>query len=343
MVTEPPADRPRGRLAPSPTGALHLGNARSFLAAWLSIRSRDGTLVLRMEDLDHPKVKPGAAEQALDDLRWLGLDWDEGPDIGGPCGPYVQSRRTEYYAAALGTLQAAGKVYPCVCTRRDVEQGQSAPHLGDEGPRYAGTCDGRFADYAEALAFRRAEAGDTAADSPNLLPAWRFRAGGPTAFEDGFHGRQRGDVAATDGDFVLARHPLGAGYMLAVVADDAAMGITEVLRGDDLLPATHRQLLLYQALNLEPPRFTHVPLVVSEDGRRLAKRHGDTRIATLRRMGFTPEAVVGLLAWWSGWATWGESLTPRGLLPRFNLAGMPRTPAVLDARVRRWLRIDSPA
>ena len=325
----------RGRLAPSPTGALHLGNARSFLLAWLSVRSRGGSLVLRMEDLDHPKVKSGAAQAAIDDLRWLGLDWDEGPDIGGPCQPYVQSERVEHYANALRRLQAAGLVYPCICTRRDVEHGQSAPHGDEAGPRYPGTCAGRFADYESARLARGAR--ESAGSSSNWLPAWRFRAQGVTSFQDGFAGWQTGDVGASDGDFVLARHPRGAGYMLAVVVDDAVMGITEVVRGDDLLPATHRQLLIYQALGLEPPRFVHVPLVIGATGHRLAKRHGDTRIAALRERGFSPEEIVGLLAWWSGWAAWGERLRPCDLLVRFDLARLPHEPAVLDARVHARL------
>jgi glutamyl-tRNA synthetase len=334
-------DAPRGRLAPSPTGALHLGNARTFLIAWLSARSRGGTLVLRMEDLDHPKVKPGAAEAALADLRWLGLDWDEGPDVGGPCAPYVQTARLPLYARALARLRDAGLVYPCVCTRRDVEQGQSAPHADEAITRYDGACRGRFASYEAACQWRRAHLPGPAAAplAPAQLPAWRFHATGETGFEDGFHGPQRAETAGSEGDFVIARHPRGAGYMLAAVVDDAAMGIDEVLRGDDLLPATHRQLHLYRALGLTPPRFTHVPLVVSEEGRRLAKRHGDTRIAALRRQGLPATRVVGVLAWWCGWAGWGEELLPRDLLPRFDLARLPRQPAVLDARVRDLLGI----
>lgn len=326
------AHPPRGRLAPSPTGALHLGNARSFLLAWLSIRSRGGTLLLRMEDLDHPKVKPEAAQQALDDLRWLGLDWDEGPDIGGPHAPYTQSERIARYRDALAQLQARGLVYPCVCSRRDVETAQSAPQDGEDGLYYSGRCRERFSDYAAA----------TAALPPGRLPAWRFRVEpGVHAFHDAFHGRQSCDIAAHVGDFVLARHPDGAGYMLAVVADDHAMGVTEVLRGDDLLPATHRQSLLYQALGLTPPTFVHVPLVVAEDGRRLAKRHGDTRLATLRERGLSPETVTGLLAWWCGWADWGERLTPTELLPRFNLETLDPNPAILDNRVRAYLSVEA--
>ena len=318
----------RGRLAPSPTGALHLGNARTFLIAWLSVRSRGGTLVMRMEDLDHPKNKPGAADAALEDLRWLGFDWDEGPDLGGPHAPYTQTARMECYARVLETLKAKGLVYPCVCSRRDVEAGQSAPHT-EVGLYYPGTCRERFADYETA---RRTL-------PEGRLPAWRFRVseGQTVRFEDGFHGTYEQDVAALSGDFVLARDPLGAGYMLAVVADDAAMGITEVVRGDDLLPATPRQLLLYRALGLNPPAFVHVPLVVSEDGRRLAKRHGDTRIGAFRAAGVSPEKIIGLLAWWCGWAAWGESLTLRDLLPRFDMRTLPHEPVVLTAKVKEAL------
>ncbi len=317
------AQRPlRGRLAPSPTGALHLGNARSFLIAWLSIRSRGGTLVLRMEDLDHPKVKPGAADQALADLRWLGLDWDEGPDVGGAHGPYVQSQAIAHYAAARDRLLAQGLIYPCVCSRSDVDAAQGAPHAGEDGPRYPGTCRGRFASFDEAAATL----------PPGRLPAWRFRAPDePVTFRDGFCGAITANVAERDGDFVLARHREGAGYMLGVVVDDARMGITEVLRGDDLLPATPRQLLLYRALGLTAPEFVHVPLVVGPDGRRLAKRHGDTRIATLRDQGLPPQQVVGMLANWCGWAAAGESLMPADLIPRFDLRKLPPDPVVLTA------------
>jgi glutamyl-tRNA synthetase len=307
-----------------------LGNARTFLIAWLRVRSRGGTVVLRMEDLDHPKNKPGAAAAALEDLRWLGFDWDEGPDVGGPYAPYTQTERKAAYAQALETLKAKGLVYPCVCSRRDVEAGQSAPHT-EEGLYYPGTCRGCFADYAAACR----------ALPRGRLPAWRFRVGtGETVrFEDQFYGPYEQDVSALSGDFVLARDPGGAGYMLAVVADDAAMGITEVVRGDDLLSATPRQLLLYRALGLTPPAFLHVPLVVSEEGRRLAKRHGDTRICALREAGVPPEKIVGLLAWWCGWAAWGERLTLRDLLPRFDLKKLSHEPAVLTPRVKEALGI----
>lgn len=322
---------PRGRLAPSPTGALHLGNARSFLLAWLSVRSRGGTLVLRMEDLDHPKVKPQAAEQALRDLRWLGLDWDEGPDVGGPCAPYVQTRRRALYAEALARLRERGLVYPCACSRKDVESAQSAPHAGEDGLAYDGTCRGRYASFEEA-----------AATLPTgRLPVWRFRApdGVATSFDDAVLGPQCETVAETVGDFALARDAEGAGYMLAVVVDDAAMGITEVLRGDDLVRTTHRQILLQRALGLSTPRYAHVPLVVAEDGRRLAKRHGDTRLSAIREAGIPPERVVGILAWWCGWADFDARVHPGELLGKFDLATLARGPAVLTDRVRRALGV----
>ena len=311
-------DSYRGRLAPSPTGALHLGNARTFMIAWLRARTQGGSLVLRMEDLDHPKNKPGAASAALEDLRWLGFDWDEGPDVGGPCAPYVQTERRGLYAAALQKLVASGRVYPCICARRDVEAGQSAPHIG-ETPFYNGTCRGRFASYAEA---REATGG--------RLPAWRFRVepGEAAEFDDAFCGYVAQDVSTFCGDFVLARDEFGAGYMLAVVVDDAAMGITEVVRADDLLETTPRQLLVYRALGLEQPAFLHVPLVRGADGFRLAKRHGDTRIASFREAGVSPERLLGLLAHWCGWAAEGESVTLDQLLDRFDLTRLPRSPAV---------------
>ena len=319
----------RGRLAPSPTGALHLGNARSFLIAWLSVRSRGGSLVMRMEDLDHPKVKPGAASEAYEDLRWLGLDWDEGPDVGGEFSPYVQSQRRELYRAALRQLVAEDHVYPCVCSRADVEEAQSAPHLGNEHTmRYPGTCRGRFRSWEEAVA-----------ELPEgRLPAWRFRVeAGTSVFEDGVCGRQPLELSEATGDFALARDPDGASYMLAVVVDDAAMGITEVVRGGDLLDATHAQIAIQKALGLPSPQYIHVPLVVAEDGRRLAKRHGDTRIQSLREVGVSPEKVIGLLAWWCGWAAFGELLSPRALLARFDLATLRREPAILTTSVKEYL------
>jgi glutamyl-tRNA synthetase len=310
----------RGRFAPSPTGPLHLGNARTALVSWLVARAAGAPWVMRVEDLDGPRVRPGLEARILEELRWLGLGWDEGPDVGGPLGPYRQSARLASYAAALERLRAAGLAYPCFCSRAEIAAASQAPHgPSDEGPRYPGTC----ARLGAAEADRRAAA---------RRPAWRFRVpSGVVAFEDGVHGPQRVDVAAQVGDFVVARADGVPAYQLAVVVDDAAMAIGEVVRGDDLLASTGRQLLLYRALGLEPPRFAHVPLVVGEDGERLAKRHGALSLGELRERGVDPRRVVGLLAELSGLAPAGARCTPRELAAAFRLAALAREPAVLAA------------
>jgi glutamyl-tRNA synthetase len=301
-----------GRLAPSPTGAQHVGNARTYLIAWLSARSRGGRVVLRIEDIDSPRVKPGAAAQAEEDLRWLGLDWDE--------GPVVQTERLAHYEAALRRLQAQELVYPCTCTRGDIERAASAPHAEHEGPVYPGTCAGRRVADAAALAGRSY--------------AWRFRVGDRSpAFDDGFRGPTRIDLRVAGGDFVVWKSAGTPAYQLAVVVDDAAQGVTEVVRGDDLLPSTPRQLVLYEALGLRQPRFVHVPLVVGPDGRRLAKRHGDTRLSALRTAGVRAEALLGLLAWSCGWLDRPEPVAVRELLPRFRLEVIPPAPFVLEPQL----------
>jgi glutamyl-tRNA synthetase len=310
-----------GRLAPSPTGAQHVGNARTYLIAWLSARSAGGRVVLRIEDIDSPRVKPGAAEMALDDLRWLGLDWDG--------EPVVQTERLPLYREALHRLQAQGLVYPCTCTRQDVERAASAPHQEHEGPVYPGTCASRRAADAASLG-----------DRPYC---WRFRVPPVTpSFDDSFRGPTHVDLRRVGGDFVVWKAPRGPeastpAYQLAVVVDDAAQGVTEVIRGDDLIPSTPRQLLLYQALAWRPPRFIHVPLVVGPDGRRLAKRHGDTRLVALRKAGVRPEMLVGLLAWSCGWIDRVQPVTPRDLLPRFRLDAIPPAPFVLTAELLRGI------
>ncbi len=294
-----------GRLAPSPTGALHLGNARTFLLAWLSVRSRGGTLLLRIEDIDGPRIKAGATEGTLRDLQWLGLDWD-GDAV-------VQSERAPLYAAALERLAAEGRVYPCICTRKEIEDAASAPHEGIEHePVYPGTCRGRFADAAAARAATGRE------------PALRFRVDADAVpFVDGFRGPQQGRIA---GDFVVQKRDGTPAYQLAVVVDDAAQGVTEVLRADDLLPSTPRQLLLYEALGLRAPHFVHVPLVVGGDGLRLAKRHGDTSLRHFRDRRVPATAVVGFLAGTLGLRPHGAACTPADLLAGFDLARVPRGP-----------------
>lgn len=301
-----------GRLAPSPTGALHLGNVRTFMIAWLRARSRGGRVVFRMEDLDHPRDKPGAAREAVEDLRWLGFDWDE---------EFVQSERRDLYRTVLRSLVEKGLVYPCTCSRADVEHAQSAPHAGEQ-LRYPGTCRGRYAGWNEAAA----------AIGPRI-PCWRFRVpeGAVVSFDDAFSGRFEQDVPRVLGDFPMARDEGGAGYTLAVVVDDAAMGVTEVVRGDDLLAATPAQILLQRALGLPTPAYCHVPLVVGPDGKRLAKRHGDTRIASYRAAGVRPERLIGALAASCGWAGKGESLALPDLLPRFSLGTIPSAPFVVSS------------
>ena len=306
-----------GRLAPSPTGALHLGNVRTFMVAWLRARQAGGKVILRIEDLDHPKHKEGADRQAVEDLRWLGFDWD--------C-EFVQSKRMGSYAAALETLREKGLVYPCVCSRRDVEAVQSAPHEGEQ-LFYPGTCRGRFRSWSDAVAHMNA---GRAESEPLRLPCWRFRTpeGSKVQFDDGFAGRFAMDVSARLGDFPLARDENGAGYAIAVTVDDAAMGVTEVVRGDDLLPATPPQLLLYESLGLAAPAFFHVPIVVGEDGRRLAKRHGDTRIASFREAGLKPEDVIGFLAWASNITAKRTPTRLESLIGIFDPSRIPREPLV---------------
>ncbi len=313
----------RGRFAPSPTGRLHLGNARTALLAWLHARSAGGRFVLRVEDLDFGRVRPGYMEAQLDDLRWLGLDWDEGPDVGGPFAPYVQSERQAAYDAALERLDGAGLLYPCFCSRREIVVAASAPHgPADEGPRYPGTCRDRPRDPG---------AGERI--------ALRFRVPpGPEGFHDLLQGDVEFDPAEEAGDFVVRRKDGVAAYQLAVVVDDDAMGITHVVRGADLLSSTARQLLLYRALELSAPAFLHVPLLLGPDGERLAKRHGAVSLAELREAGVPPVRVAGWLASTCGLVEPGEEAEARALVPRFAVERLPRDPTRVDAGALERLR-----
>lgn len=307
---------PVGRLAPSPTGAQHLGNARTYLLAYWSAKSQGARMVLRIEDLNSPRVKSWASQQAVDDLRWLGIRWDEGPDCGGRSGPYVQSERTSKYQGALQRLIATDAIYPCVCTRSDIAAAADAPHQGDMGPIYPRTCAG----------WRR---GDRIPDDGSFC--WRFRCSDRNVeFVDLVAGRQVSRPASDLGDFPVTRKSGEAAYQLAVVVDDAAMGVTEVVRGDDLLPSTFWQLELYRALQLTPPTFAHVPLVVGADGRRLAKRHGDTRLSQFRQRGVPADTVIEWAALTSGLLRAGETADPTLIAERFDWTKIPRSAVVVD-------------
>lgn len=295
------------RLAPSPTGALHLGNARTFLINWLLARRQGWRILLRIEDLDGPRVKKGADRQAIDDLNWLGIDWDDGPTY--------QSPRAGVYRSAAMRLVDAGDAYPCICTRSEVASAASAPHADDGSTVYPNTCVGRFHTLDDA----RAAAG-------GREPSIRYRVPrGFVAFEDAFAGRRSFDVANDLGDFVILKSDGTAAYQLAVVIDDAEAGVTDVVRGDDLIDSTPRQILLHRSLGLADriPAYTHLPLVVGPDGRRLAKRHGDTRLSHYRERGVSAGRVRALLARWCGIDA-EDDVTPPQLLDAFDLARVPR-------------------
>jgi glutamyl/glutaminyl-tRNA synthetase len=294
----------RGRLAPSPTGYLHVGHARTFWTAWQRARDANGALVMRMEDLDPDRSRAVYADAALDDLRWLGIRWHEGPDKGGPFGPYVQSKRRPVYLDAWRKLRDGGFLFPCRCSRKDLESALGAPHeltsrtaVGlrsgeldalDDEPVYPGTCRLRHW-HAPQLP------GPTAVDLENPEGAnWRFRVpdGEPVEFLDLNLGPQRFVAGEDFGDFVVWRRDGVPSYQLACVADDAAMGITEVVRGADLLKSTARQILLYRALGLNIPQWFHCRLVVDHNGGRLAKRHDALSLRALRQRGLTPMKIL---------------------------------------------------
>ncbi|HEX2972379.1 MAG TPA: tRNA glutamyl-Q(34) synthetase GluQRS [Tepidisphaeraceae bacterium] len=312
---------PTTRLAPSPTGALHLGNARTFLANWLLARQNGWRIILRIEDLDGPRVKKGADQAALEDLRWLGIDWDQ--------GPLYQSARLPLYAAALHHLLHTHQAYPCVCSRSEVNLAASAPHAEDGATVYPGTCRGRFSSIEEA--FRQT----------GRHPAIRFAVPDtPVEFVDAFQGPRRFDVRHDLGDFVIAKADTTPAYQLAVVVDDADMQVTHVVRGDDLIESTPRQILLYHALGLSDrlPHYGHLPLVTGTDGRRLAKRHGDTRLSFYRAQGVSPSRILTLLARWCHIPCPKPPTTAADLLPFFSLANLPRTPIVFTPADDQWLR-----
>ncbi|HEX5177455.1 MAG TPA: tRNA glutamyl-Q(34) synthetase GluQRS [Chthoniobacteraceae bacterium] len=268
----------RGRLAPSPTGFLHLGHARTFWVAQQRAQAKHGTLVLRNEDLDRARCRAEFVEAMLEDLSWVGLEWDEGPDIGGAHGPYNQNERTSHYLAAFEALRATGMIYPCKCSRKEVARALSAPQGGDDEPIYPGTCR---------------ERASLAATTPRAGVNWRFHVPDTrrVAFLDTGFGAQSFTAGTDFGDFLVWRKDDQPSYQLAVVVDDAAMRISEVVRGADLLLSTARQLLLYEALHLTPPSFHHCFLITDKRGIRLAKRDDSLALRKLRADGRLPEEL----------------------------------------------------
>ena len=290
-----------GRFAPSPSGRMHLGNVFAALLAWLSVRSQDGEMVLRIEDLDPDRCRPEYAETLKEDLRWLGLDWDREQT--------PQSRRTAAYAEAFSSLEAQGLVYPCYCSRTELHAA-SAPHASDGRVLYAGTCR----NLTPAQRAQKTKA-----------PAWRLKV--PDAVwtvEDRLQGPYRENLAQACGDFIIRRADGVYAYQLAVVVDDAAAGVTEVVRGLDLLSSTPRQLYLYERLALHAPDFAHVPLLIAADGRRLSKRDRDMDLGLLRQEK-RPEEILGLLAHWAGLLEKPEPITARDLVAVFDWSHVPRT------------------
>lgn len=304
----------RGRFAPSPTGEIHLGNVWTALLAWLQVRAAGGTMVLRIEDLDPDRSRPAYIEGLIADMKWLGLDWDEGPDSGGKYAPYCQGQRRDLYQAALERLAAAGLVYPCYCTR--AELAAAAPHADEQERVYPGVCRQRKIDPARQAGRR---------------PALRLAVPpGEISFTDLHAGWISQDISREVGDFGIRRSDGIHAYQLAVVVDDAAMQITHVLRGDDLLCSTPRQLLLYRLLGWEAPVFAHVPLLIDSQGHRLSKRQQALSIAALRSQGIKPEAIIGYLGWKAGLLEQYQTVKATELVGGFVLAKIPSGPVIVD-------------
>ena len=297
-----------GRFAPSPSGRIHLGNLLCCLLAWLSARQKGGKVVLRIEDLDTARCKRPYAEQMIEDLCWLGLTWDEGPGVGGPDGPYYQSERTALYEQALEKLERMGLVYPCYCTRAELHAA-SAPHRSDGQAVYPGTC--RHLTAAEREKKTRAPA------TRLMVPDEKW------SFTDGHMGHYGENLLHECGDFLLRRSDGMFAYQLAVVVDDAAMGVTEVVRGSDLLSSTPRQLYLYDLLGLKAPEFIHFPLLLAPDGRRLSKRDADAGLDDLR-FKLTAEEILGRLAYLGGFNPTAQPKTAEELLKDFHWEKVPK-------------------
>ncbi len=296
------------RYAPSPTGPLHLGNLRTALLAWLQARLSGADFILRMEDLDLPRVKAGSAKQIIDDLLWLGLDWDQGPSECAGVDDYYQSQRTDLYQQALLSLYAKGLVYPCYCSRKDIREAASAPH--GKLPIYPGTCRNLDNDINPA----------NEQSVNGRMPAWRFKVSDQNiAFTDKLMGEYCQNLQVETGDFVLRRSDGLFAYQLAVVVDDIEMGITDVLRGEDLLDSTCRQIALYQALDAPVPDFWHVGLMQDEQGKRMSKRDDSDSISQLRANGAEAESIISMLAYSCGLLATNQPISAKELLSELSI------------------------
>lgn len=320
MTSSDAAGRTTGRYAPSPTGSLHLGNLRTALAASLRARSLGGRFLLRIEDIDRPRTRPGMAERHLRDLQLLGIEWDE--------EPLRQSERGNVYGAMLEKLKADGHAYPCFCSRRDIQLALSAPHAEDRVQGYPGTCRALPAEKA-ALEI---EAGKAC--------SWRVRVDdSPREFDDLFHGRVAINLEHDGGDFVVSRADGMPAYQLVCAVDDALSGVTEVLRGDDLLDSAARQAWVLRLLGLPLPQYCHIPLMLGANGARLSKRAGADDLERILAQGLDAIAVRSYLAWTLGQCETGERPAMEQLAARFDLAKVPRAPVAFDpeamARFRR--------
>jgi glutamyl-tRNA synthetase len=317
---------PRVRFAPSPTGYLHVGGARTALFNWLYARHSGGTFVLRIEDTDMERSSWEMVAGILDGMRWLGLDWDEGPEVGGPCGPYFQSERLDRYREAAARLVASGRAYYCYCKPDDIKAKRDAAEAAGQSWSYDRACASLSADEIEAR---------EAAGAPRAI---RFRMpAGTTAYDDVVHGRIEFDNAVIE-DFVVLRSDRYPTYHLSVVVDDIDMRITDVVRGDDHISNTPKQVLLYEALEAPVPRFAHVPLILGPDKRRLSKRHGATSVMEYERQGFLPEAMFNFLALlgWSPGEGDRELFTREELVAAFSLDGIASSNAVFNPEKLEW-------
>ena len=316
----------RCRFAPAPSGSLHVGNARSALFSWLWARHHGGAFVLRVEDTDASRVTEEAFRGVLDDMRWLGLDWDEGPEVGGPHGPYRQSERTEIYAEAVAGLLEGAHAYRCYCTPEELEERRGTARARGQAPGYDGRC--RSLTEREIAAF----------EAEGRVPVVRFRMPDD---EQILQDLVKGEVRWGPGelrDFVIVRTDGTPVFLLAVAVDDLAMGVTHVVRGDDLLTAAPRNIAVIRALGGTPPIYAHVPQVVGPDRKPLSKRHGSTSVQAFREQGFLPEALVNYLAL-LGWSPGDdrEQLSREELVTVFDLSRVSSNPAAFDPEKLTWL------